>query len=72
MKCHPREGEDLDVRLRGHDECDKKGPARVRRVFFIGGIEEAFLVGLCLDRRTVRKSEVDLLRVLWPLGRLIY
>ena len=24
----------------------KKGPARSRRVFFIGGIEEAFLVGL--------------------------
>ena len=72
MNCHPREGEDLDVRLRGHDECDKKGPARVRRVFFIGGIEEAFLVGLCLDWRTVRKPEVGLLRVLWPLGRLNY
>ena len=25
---------------------EKKGPARPRRVFFIGGIEEAFLVGL--------------------------
>ena len=50
----------------------KKGPARSRRVFFIGGIEEAFLVGLCLDWRTVRKPEVGLLRVLWPLGRLNY
>ena len=40
----------------------KKGPARSRRVFFIGGIEEAFLVGLRLDWRTVRKPEVGLLR----------
>ena len=28
------------------DNAMKKGPARSRRVFFIGGIEEAFLVGL--------------------------
>ena len=47
------------------DNAMKKGPARSRRVFFIGGIEEAFLVGLCLDWRSVRKPEVGLLRVLW-------
>ena len=52
MVRHPREGEKLQY---------KKGPARARRVHFIGGIEEAFLVGLCLDWRTVRKSEVDFL-----------
>ena len=37
---------------------EKKGPARSRRVFFIGGIEEVFLVGARLDWRSVRKPEV--------------
>ena len=36
----------------------KKDPVHPRRAFFIGGIEEAFLVVLCLDWRTVRKPEV--------------
>lgn len=65
----------MDSRLRenaGPATEHEKGPAQSRRVSFIGGIEEAFLVELRLDWRTVRKPEVGLLRVLWPLGRLKY
>jgi len=41
----------------------RKGPTRSHRVFFIGGIEEAFLVVLRLVWRSVRKPEVLATRV---------
>ena len=50
----------------------KKGPARPRRVFFIGGIEEAFLVGLVSRLENCAEAGGRLSRVLWPLGRLKY
>ena len=39
---------------------EKKRPGAFASGLFIGGIEEVFLVGACLDWRAVRKPEVRL------------